>query len=210
MSAIWCGKNPAETLCVLLEAGADVHAKNAAGQTPLDTIREAPSGLGLVLQAAAIMGSPSTGTSLVQGAGPIVQQMQSILETCSASPTPQEFASEALEKATQRRVPFFMIAPIVRAVMDAVRARYPGSSVSDVVQQSTGAFNFICPQCGPLNKELIELAVSAKWLQEMNPKLAPTFAGPNVASVFRGWCPNCLSAFVQACFDPAKLRLGCP
>ena len=209
VSAVMLQKNPAETLCVLLEAGADTRAKDAGGQTPLDIMRHAPSMLHHVAASIAQYGGSSAdGIAFLQAYGPIVQLMQSILKTCVDCLAPQEFASEALVKATRRRVPFFMISSIVRAVMDAVRARHPASPVSEVVDQSTQAFDFICPQCGPLDREMIELAVSAKWAQDMNPGLKPMFAGPSVASVFSGWCPKCLSISVEVSFDPAKLSLG--
>jgi len=207
MKALFGQGNPAEPLCLLLEAGADVRVKNNAGETPLDTMRAAPATLEFIAaQATSYSGSNAAGSSVRHGTLPIAELMQSILETFAASPTAHEFASEATKNATRRLVPFFMIGSIVRAVMEALRAKYPSSSVSDVVDQSTRAFSFTCPKCGLLNKELIELGVSAKWVHEMNPT-APIFTGPNVAAVFQGWCPTCFSTSVEACFDPADLDL---
>jgi hypothetical protein len=79
------GHNPLEVLCVLLEAGADATAKNAAGKTPLDIIRDTPSELLFMDRCAKATGKlfgypQSKASSSIQALLPVVKQMQSTLE----------------------------------------------------------------------------------------------------------------------------------
>ncbi len=215
MGAMMCGGNPVEVLCILLEAGADPHVKDANGKTPLDIIRKAPSELGGAAQFASTFDggtekSKAATISSIGGNLQAAQLMQSTLEACTNAPTPHDFAATAVLRPTKGKVPFFMVSSVIRAIMDTLRQKYPNTDLSDIVRESMSATAFACPNCGPLNPEMFALAVSAKWVQEMNPGLSPIFAGPNVAATFKGWCPACQSTSVEVSFDPQRLSFVVP
>jgi hypothetical protein len=100
-----------------------------------------------------------------------------------------------------------MVPAVVYGMLDSLKDKHPSLEVSVLVQHVTEAFSFSCPTCGPLNPDAIYLAVAANAAVKMNPQTVPIFAGPNVATLYRGACPNCQGLVADVIFDPGMLGL---
>lgn len=196
-----------ETLCLLIQAGADVTAKTMAGHTPITLLSKAESNLMRTAGFAAnLLEARGEGTerasALALHGVTLVRRMKAVLESCVTYPAPSDFATAALKTTVTARVPFVRLPQIIRAVLDEVKASRPDGRVP--VSETMQGFQFSCPSCGALNPEAIARAVVGNWYEEMNKK-RPIYMGPNVASLAAGWCPACSSPVVDIRFDPTAI-----